>query len=38
MKAVTAAINSAPTSKMTFFLSMTEFPLKVPQIEECFFT
>jgi len=38
IKAVTAAMTSAATSKMTFFLSMTNCPLKGPLIEECYFT
>jgi predicted small lipoprotein YifL len=38
MKAVMAAIKSAATSNMTFFLSMTNCPLKGPLIEECYFT
>jgi predicted small lipoprotein YifL len=38
MKAVTAAIKSAATSKMTFFLSMTNCPLKGPLIKMSYFT
>ncbi|GAA3734678.1 hypothetical protein GCM10022269_09800 [Sphingorhabdus rigui] len=37
IRAVTAAIKSAATSNMTFFLSMTYCSLKGPLIEPCYF-
>ena len=37
IRAVTAAIKSAATSNMTFFLSITYCPLKGPLIEPCYF-